>query len=1176
MNDLVRRCWLASLFFAVTALTGDFASAAEPKAATEVRIFQIQGRVEIMPSGASTWVLTQTNQALHAGDRVRTGPDSRVVLRWSDQSVVPFGAETEIEILMPDKPDSLPGLNLFKGIISFFHRDKPGRIRVLTRGAAASVEGTEFVLEVQETNDGERVMLAVMDGKVQFSNAQGSLTLTNLEQAVAAPGRAPARTAGFVANNLLQWCFYYPAVLDLDDLGLSSDEVQQLKASLGAYRSGDLLNALARYPASRSPGSDAEHIYHAALLLSVGQVEQTEAALARLQVTGTNQRLANSLRTLIAAVKRQPNPTTLHSQRSTNAPHATELLAASYYEQSRATGDESLNAALELARRATTVSPEFGFAWERVAELEFGFGRVGEASRALDRSLELSPRNSQALALKGFMLAGRNKMSEAIQWFDRAIAVDGALGNAWLGRGLCRIRRGDTFGGREDLMMATALEPQRALLRSYLAKAYAATGDTEQARHELALARQLDPADPTAWLYSALLNEQHNRFNEGIRDLEKSQELNDNRRLYRSRLLLDEDRAVRSSSLAALYEEAGMPQVSVREAARSVSYDYANYAAHLFMAESFDNLRDPTRFNLRYETPWFNELLLANLLSPVGGTPLSQNVSQHEYARLFDQNHVGLASTTEYRSDGQVRELGSQYGNIGNTGWSLDVDYQHNDGVRPNNELERLEWYTTVKQQITAHDSVMLLAKYQNYTAGDNFQYYYPTNARPNFQFEEEQQPILLAGYHHEWQPGVHTLLLGGRLVNDQKFSDLQAPQLLLIEDGSGAVVAADSQPFDVQLTDDLEIYTAELNQIVQREKFTVVAGALWQDGSFDFANSLTNTTLPSFFLPPVSTSYSESFGRFKGYGYLTVEPIEKLALTGGVAYDQVTMPVNFRQPPVSSGDETRSLWEPKAALVWSPFEKATVRGIYAQSLGGVSLDESYRLEPAQLAGFPQAYRSVISESIAGSVAAPEFETFGLALDLNLGHGTYAGIRVEQINSSVQRQLGVFVLEDGIAPFVPGTTPENLDYTERSLEFTLNQLVGNDFALGLLYRYVSADLQTTLPDVPVSVLSAADQTVTSDLHQVSAYALFNHPKGWFARFEANWYHQQNTGFTPAQPGDDLVQLNLLAGYQFTRQRFALTVGILNLTDQDYQLNPLTIYSDLPRERVFYTRLSFRF
>src|SRR5438105_7315374 len=136
-----------------------------------------------------------------------------------------------------------------------------------------------------------------------------------------------------------------------------------------------------------------------------------------------------------------------------------------------------------------------------------------------------------------------------------------------------------------------------------------------------------------------------------------SVELNDNRRLHRSGLLLDQDRAVRSASLASIYRDAGMPDVSLREAASAVTYDYANYSAHLFLANSFDALRDPTRFNLRYETAWFNELLLANLLAPVGAGTFSQSISQQEYSRLFDAKRLGLTTTTDVRSDGQYREV---------------------------------------------------------------------------------------------------------------------------------------------------------------------------------------------------------------------------------------------------------------------------------------------------------------------------------------------------------------------------------------------------------------------------------------------------------------------------------------------------------------------------------------
>src|SRR5438093_585903 len=76
-------------------------SASDGRETNEIRLLELQGTVEISPAGATTWVLTQTNQLLHPFDRLRTGPNSRAVLRWSDQSVIPFGALTELEILPP-------------------------------------------------------------------------------------------------------------------------------------------------------------------------------------------------------------------------------------------------------------------------------------------------------------------------------------------------------------------------------------------------------------------------------------------------------------------------------------------------------------------------------------------------------------------------------------------------------------------------------------------------------------------------------------------------------------------------------------------------------------------------------------------------------------------------------------------------------------------------------------------------------------------------------------------------------------------------------------------------------------------------------------------------------------------------------------------------------------------
>ena len=1147
------------------------------ESSADVRIVELQQNVEIMPAGAATWVLTQTNQILHAGDRLRTGLNSRVALLWYDQSVVTFGPLSEVEILSPDNSDSHDGMQVVKGIMSFFHRDKPGSIRILTHSGTAGVEGTEFVLEAGAVNGVERSTLSLIDGMVCLSNAQGTLLLTNHQQAVMETGNAPVRAPGFIANNILQWCFYYPAVLDLHDLSLSPEETSALKESLDDYRAGDLSAALAHYPESRQPGSDDERIYHAALLLSVGQVEPVEAELAALPQGGQTdrvQRLADALQTLIAAVKRQTRPSSRDPQL------ATEMLAASYYEQSRALGEESLRAALDLARRSAALSPQFGFARSRVAELEFGFGRTDAASKALEASLQLSPRNAQALALKGFILAAQNRIAEATTWFNRAIAADAALGNAWLGRGLCRIRRGDAAGGRADLLVAAALEPQRALLRSYLGKAFADAFDDARAGHELRLALGLDPGDPTAWLYSALLKQRENRINEAAADLEASQARNDNRSLFRSRLLLDEDRAVQSANLASIYRDEGMTDVSVREAARAVADDYANSSAHLFLSDAYNDLRDPTRFNLRYETVWFNELLLANLLSPVGAGRLSQNVSEQEYSPLLQSDGFGFANSTTAATDKSLTELASQYGTFGRSSYALDLDYQHNNGVRVNNDLDSIEWYTTLKQQVTAQDTAFALIKYENYHSGDNFQYYNQTNARPNYRFDEYQQPIITAGWHHDWGPGVHTLLFGGRLVDDQRFSDLATPQLLLIQDPSGNIIGNDdSERFDVNYRSQLEIYTAELNQIFQWGRVTLSAGARYQTGTFDTTTTFTNppALVPFLFANPSdTTTVNADFRRATGYGYLTVEPLDRIWLTGGVAYDDMTYPLNFRNPPLTAGEDHRSQLGPKAAIVWEPAPQVTLRGMYSRSLGGVSLDESFRLEPTQLAGFPQTFRTLISESVVGSVAAPEYDIYAGAMDLKFSHGTYAGVQVEQLNSKVSRTIGNFSLVDSLAPYVADSTPELLDYRETSVSASVNQLLGEGFAAGASYKADLAKLDDTLPNVPVAALSTAQQQECATLQEAGVYLLFNGPSGFYARGDVTWYHQHNSGYNPAEPGDDFFQENIFAGYRCLNRRLEMQLGILNLSDTDYQLNPLNVYSELPRKRVFTATLNFIF
>ncbi len=650
-------CCVGALLSAL-GVPGSGTAAQELSPATNPVVFlTIEHRVEVRLHGTDRWLDATTNMLLEPGDQGRTLTNSRATLRLSDLSTLRIGERSVFQIEPPPAQRPTPLFRFFQGLMYFFHRDQPADMKVLTPTSTAAIRGTEFALEQDEQG---RTTVTVLDGRVELTGQQGPpLTLTNQQQAVAEVGQPPRRTPLLNTRNVIQWCLYYPAVLDPDELELSASEQQSLSASLSAYRQGDLLRALAEYPAGRPPQSASDKVYYAALLLTVGQVKEAEDLVAPVLSAIPSDRqaaLAAALRKLVAAVKGQVDATTLDSRLTTC------LLAESYYRQSRALLEKgALEAARAAARQATTKSPRLGFAWARLGELEFSFGETGPATRAVEKSLELAPRNAQAVALKGFLLAARGRISAARLEFDRAIALDGALGNAWVGRGLCRIRRGDAAGGRDDLQVAATLEPQRALFRSYLGKAFSQVGNNKQARNELELAKNLDPNDPTAWLYAALVDQQANRINEAVRELERSEQLNDNRALYRSKLLLDQDQAVRGANLASVYSDAGLNEVSLREASRAVNLDYANYSAHLFLANSYAILNDPAVANLRYETPQVNEYLLANLLAPVGAGILSPAVSQQEYSRLFEQDRLGVYSTTEYSSLGSWRLEGAQY-----------------------------------------------------------------------------------------------------------------------------------------------------------------------------------------------------------------------------------------------------------------------------------------------------------------------------------------------------------------------------------------------------------------------------------------------------------------------------------------------------------------------------------
>jgi hypothetical protein len=265
--------------------------------------------------------------------------------------------------------------------------------------------------------------------------------------------------------------------------------------------------------------------------------------------------------------------------------------------------------------------------------------------------------------------------------------------------------------------------------------------------------------------------------------------------------------------------------------------------------------------------------------------------------------------------------------------------------------------------------------------------------------------------------------------------------------------------------------------------------------------------------------------------------------------------------------------------ITWEPWRNGWLRGAWTRSLGGLFFDNSIRLEPAEVAGFTSAFRSLIPEAVEGLAPGTTFDSYSLGFDQSLRSQTYFGLGGEWLASDNSRQVGAFSNSIPIVPVPdsPTSTRQTLNYRERNLSAYVYQLFGDYWSAGAQYRLSEGKLQTQLPELAgVPGVSFFDLNQRAVLHHGQLFVAFNHPSGFFAEWSSDWFHQDNHGYSPALASGDFWRHNIFAGYVFPHRRAELRLGVLNLTGQDYRLNPLNFQSELPRGRTFTASLRINF
>jgi class 3 adenylate cyclase/CHASE2 domain-containing sensor protein/tetratricopeptide (TPR) repeat protein len=848
---------------------------------------------------------------LCAGAVLEIGPSGRAAVQYlAADTIARFDANSATRILSPEAPES-GVIELLRGAL-FFVSQVRRTLTVNTPYVTAGIEGTEVLVRLGE-GDAPAVDLRVYDGQVRLSN--GSRFRPRLTQSVVTTGERLVVGA------------------DLTTSLQRPDEFEGGAMRAGAAR--ELAWTLYYPPLFDETAPPSTTLADAARLLGVGDVDAAERLLAGIRDDDAEAAGRDALRSLIATVQGDP-AAGLGMAEAAHAAFpavAAPLLARSYAEQAL----RRLPEALASAQAAVRADAGSALAWSRLAEMQLAMGEARQANISADRALGLG-QPALALVVQGFGRLASFDVDAARASFEAALRLEDQQPLAHLGLGLALIRRNHLLEGRRQIEVAAGLDPTRSLLRSYLGKAYFEELRNRDAGQQLAMARQLDPDDPTPWFYDAIRKQQENRPVEALHDLERSIGLNDNRATFRSGILLDQDRATREASLGRIYKDLGFTQLGRLAAGAALDVDPASSGAHRLLADLYS--ADP---NL--EVARVSEVLQTQLLQGVGLNPVQPSlgfadldlpyqsgfdtVGIGEYSSLFERDGVLLGATGVVGNQGTWGEEASLSALYGRTSLSLGQFHYETDGFRPNNDLKHDIVSALLQAALTPEFTVQAEFRYRDSDLGDRTMNFDPDSFDPTLRRRIEERTLRVGG---NWQlsPGSNLIANFSTGKRDERVENSETlsfdPVLPPLEARS---------IFNTHG----EAYSGELAWLAQARRATLTVG-----GGFYQSDTRLN---PSCYGNACGSSGRSTVDGPGGnaYAYSTMFPGPALDLTLGIGA------AGFSDEDYY--DQTKVL--PKVGVTWRVLPTVTLRGAAFRAFRRPVL-VNQTIEPTEVAGFAQFY----------------------------------------------------------------------------------------------------------------------------------------------------------------------------------------------------------------------------
>ena len=946
---------IVGIFFA---LVGDFLLPTEVMAETcetwIAKVASAQGSVQARKAGETQWTAAQRPDTFCSGVAIRVGPRSRAAIVAHNDAVYRLEENTTITITAPQAKQSF-WLRLKSGAAYFFSR-APRSLRVMTPFANAGVEGTEFVVKVE----GDQTLLSVFQGRVVATNAMGSLRLASGQSAIVKAGQAPAPRVLARPRDAVQWALYYPPIVDFRPEDFSGEAAWQamVRQSIQFYQEGDLPGAFASLAKAPQDIRDPRFFtYRAALSLTVGRVEEAHVDIERALALDSHNSRVYALQSIIAVVQNRKDEALQLARQAAelDLTSSAARVALSYAQQARF----ELQKSLSSLKAAVALPPENALAWARLAELQLSVGEIKMALDAAQRAVALNPRVARIQTVLGFAFLTQIKLREAKHAFEKAIELDQAAPLPRLGLGLAQIRQGDLKAGREGIEIAVSLDPDNALIRSYLGKAYYEENRDKLAMDQFDMAKELDPLDPTAFFYNAIRKQSVNRPVEALQDLQTSIDLNDNRAVYRSRLLLDEDLGARSAALARIYNDLGFQQRALVEGWRALNIDPSNYSAHRFLSDSYATLP-------RHEIARVSELLQSQLLQPLNITPVQPQLAEsalrilsgagpatpslNEFYPLFNRNRFGLLASGVIGNNDTWGDEVVLSGVVDRLSYSIGQFHYETDGFRENEDLKRNIYNVFLQAELSHNTNLQAELRYTDIDSGDTRRLFNPGSFEPMLREQVHFGSVRL-GFRYRFTPhsDIIASFIYGSLDNDVTIAPV------------------------IDTTSDEDSYMAEVQHLLRSKQLHVTSGIGHVSVTLD---EVTHLFLDP--LPPIKNNMHHT----NIYAYLQMNFIKNVILTLGGSADFF-----------EDDDIDRNQFNPKLGVTWNPFPGTTLRAAAFRVLKRRVISNQ-TIEPTQVAGFNQFF-----DDLNGTDAW----RYGIAIDQKFSPHLYGGIEFSARDLSVKQ-----------------------------------------------------------------------------------------------------------------------------------------------------------------------------